>query len=192
MNQEYIDLYDHAKNIIEQMTMIRKNFRENGQDIIKAYAQKLFENCPYLIMIQWKQYTPYFMDGDPCIFGIQDIEFFFSKKPYNANIEYDFESNYYLSTDDTDEENYIEIAYGFCSYEIIHILEIINKERPLESYENPNSLEYIKNCANIIPLIKEFESLIYVDPSLMQETFGDHAKITITRQELSVNKYQHD
>lgn len=43
---------------------------DNGKSIFSELAQDVFDKNPKLINFQWNQYTPYFNDGDECIFGV--------------------------------------------------------------------------------------------------------------------------
>ena len=40
---------------------------------------EFFESNPDIDQIVWTQYTPYFNDGDPCIFGVNDMFFTLAK-----------------------------------------------------------------------------------------------------------------
>ena len=46
--------------------------RQEGQKIFEAAAKELFEAHPALQNFAWLQYTPYFNDGDPCYFRINE------------------------------------------------------------------------------------------------------------------------
>ncbi len=41
---------------------------------LKSFAEELFDKYEGLESFGWAQYTPYFMDGDPCVFGIYNSE----------------------------------------------------------------------------------------------------------------------
>lgn len=63
---------------------------------LKRIIKGLFKKHPTLKLITWDQYTPYFNDGSPCVFGVHDVNYTtynkknkkFSKKNLT---KYDFE-----------------------------------------------------------------------------------------------------
>jgi hypothetical protein len=49
--------------------------KEAGEREIKAALSEMFAQFPVLTGIRWTQYTPYFNDGSPCVFGVNGVEF---------------------------------------------------------------------------------------------------------------------
>lgn len=47
-----------------------KTMAELGKGLIKEEFQKLFEEWPEIAAIRWRQYTPYWNDGEPCTFRV--------------------------------------------------------------------------------------------------------------------------
>ncbi len=39
----------------------------------QMYKEELFNVYPEVRAVRWTQYTPYFNDGDPCVFNVHDI-----------------------------------------------------------------------------------------------------------------------
>lgn len=71
-----MSLQDFAK----QIQKVRKEAQDQGRQLIKQEANTLFEKFPDLQYICWTQYTPYFNDGDTCVFR------FHGAQAYAANI----------------------------------------------------------------------------------------------------------
>ena len=46
---------------------------KNGERVIKSLFKEFFQNYPEVKAVAWTQYTPYFMDGDPCEFSVYEI-----------------------------------------------------------------------------------------------------------------------
>lgn len=67
------------KNLNENVKRLRDEYEnvvsENGQTAIKASLRELFEEFPELTGVRWSQCTPYFNDGDECIFGVNEVEY---------------------------------------------------------------------------------------------------------------------
>lgn len=51
----------------------QKLVREEGDKAMKDMLKQFFEKHKYAQAIGWTQYTPYFNDGDECVFGIGEV-----------------------------------------------------------------------------------------------------------------------
>jgi hypothetical protein len=60
--------YNHIK---EQIQQLRKSLETQSKDFFKEASAEIFEKHPELKSFSWTQYTPYFNDGDECVFGAQ-------------------------------------------------------------------------------------------------------------------------
>lgn len=47
---------------------------EEGEAAVKDLFKELFDKHPALQAVEWRQYTPYFNDGDPCYFRVGEFE----------------------------------------------------------------------------------------------------------------------
>lgn len=96
--------------------------------------------------VGWQQYTPYFMDGDPCYFGIHGGPWV---KPFSRKFD-----------DEYEEDDY--------KYD--------------GAYNDPR------------PHVKAFYEALHSGhfEHVLVELFGDHALVTVTRDEIRVEYYSHD
>lgn len=62
--------YDELVNGIEQA---RKRVQEAGKKAAAALFKRFFEEYPHVKALGWTQYTPYFNDGDACVFSVRDF-----------------------------------------------------------------------------------------------------------------------
>lgn len=80
-NEKFGEQLDALKSLrliaAEADAKLYEFFDENFESIIKEYQSKLKSPA----WIEWKQYTPSFNDGDPCLFGI-DCSVFEEGKSY--------------------------------------------------------------------------------------------------------------
>jgi hypothetical protein len=106
--------------------------------------------APGLEAIRWRQYTPYFNDGDPCEFSIHGASFKFED-----------------SAEDGGE------------YE--------------DGFEDAWSLGYNKDprfTQDLADVEAAVEGGAFYD--VLLEAFGDHAEITVTKDKIDVEFYEHD
>lgn len=54
----------------ERMRMAKAEAQQIAQEAFKETAQEVFAAHPKLESFAWNQYTPYFNDGDACVFGV--------------------------------------------------------------------------------------------------------------------------
>lgn len=45
-----------------------------GKAVALEVIAELVSKCPEVTAIRWKQYTPYFNDGEPCVFRVGEVE----------------------------------------------------------------------------------------------------------------------
>lgn len=83
----------------ERLTKLQKQLEV---EIHKAFKE-FFKTTPEVKMIAWTQYTPYFMDGDECIFSVNEM--YFCKKVIEVDNIYDLE--------DDEEEIVLEVPYWY-------------------------------------------------------------------------------
>lgn len=81
---------DKLNELKENFEKAEKEYRRHllrvGKELIQEAAQALFDNHPELHATGWRQYTPYFNDGDPCSFGVYYEHGFVSDKSIDEAI----------------------------------------------------------------------------------------------------------
>lgn len=90
----------------KQMKDFRKKMSDDGKQFFGELVKDLFDKNPTLEYFGWKQYTPYFNDGDPCVFSanVDDPIVIFSTD--NEEVREDFEDDgerYFVDTDKSKE-----------------------------------------------------------------------------------------
>lgn len=51
-----------------------EKLRNTGEEALKEAFKEVFEKHPSIYSVSWRQYTPYFNDGDPCYFRVGEWE----------------------------------------------------------------------------------------------------------------------
>ena len=60
-------------DLLALKTAYMQKIQEIGKAAFKAEINHLFATVPGLIRLGWTQYTPYFNDGDACIFSVNGV-----------------------------------------------------------------------------------------------------------------------
>jgi len=150
-------------------TFIEK-LREVSKKAFTKLSKKLFKTYPELKSFGWCQYTPYFLDGDPCVFF--------------ANTEYFIVNGCNQDGDAPDGDiKGVDIIAG--SYE-----EHNKWDQKTKSFIRSKNELYDPRFEKIID---EIQSLLNVpETNDFLEWFGDHAFVEITKSGISVSDYDHE
>lgn len=126
---------DHFAPFLKAKEELDAKIKAEGMVAVKAFLKEFFEKRPEVYGIKWAQYTPYFNDGDPCVFRIGSVGVYLTKEEF----------------DEPDNSIYNFEVYG----------------------EEP---EISLNQAE----------------DILQSVFGDHTQVSVTRDEITTEEYEHD
>jgi len=77
--------------LFDELTALKEAYdtklSEEGEDAVKELFKELFDKHPQLQSVTWRQYTPYFNDGDPCYFRVGEFETDFDGEEYEDEDE---------------------------------------------------------------------------------------------------------
>jgi len=138
----------NVKELTEKIEKMEKELEEESKRAFKEVSADLFKNNPLLKSFSWRQYTPYFNDGDPCIFG--------------ASVDGD--------------------------------AIVINDIEGYDVYDYKNGKRVpVKEHEDIFPLYEEIsEFLSEFKQEVLQRIFGDHISVTVTKDGVEIEEYEHD
>jgi len=60
---------------IERKKALESFVTQNGSQIVKDYVKKFMAENPEICVVRWAQYTPYFNDGEACVFSVCEPHF---------------------------------------------------------------------------------------------------------------------
>lgn len=167
-----------TKEVNKKLDTLAKKHGELAKETKKVSKQavsllkELINSTPYIEAVRWEQYTPYFMDVDPCEFGVHDIQFKFSQELTGAGDK------------DADEEN--SDNDGFLSNDYDNIDEFLDKKKDILNFKEIDKLEKI-----VKELYRIHGSLIDMGDTL-KDAFGDHVKVVVTRKGIETEECQHE
>ena len=144
---------------------LKNELVQPSYEIFTDLQKEIFTKYPELESFSWSQYTPYFNDGDTCIFSA-------NTSYIKINDEYAEDSNW------INKNNVVD--WGKWN----------NSTKVYEGrVEEPNNL-YNEKLANAHDEIVNF--LSYFDDDFYLSKFGDHAEIIITKDSLTIEDCDHD
>ena len=121
-----------------ELAALRKSYQERSQSILKEMFKLFFDENPEVKVVGWRQYTPYFNDGEECVF--------------NTYVEYAFVSN---------TLDYTNIEYGeYCGDE-----ENVWVEDPdYDSFAKEIIPESVRvNSESLRDVLKSIDEIVYLD-----------------------------
>ncbi len=157
-----------VKDFIKQLVDSKKKFAEEGKKVIKLALAEAFAKNPKLRVISWIQFTPYWNDGEECIFSVQDPEF------TNGTAE-DLEGD--GDWEDADEEEVKDSDIW-----TITASDLRGNHKKLQGIDDEKSIKLVDE------LITHGEM-----SDIMQDIFDDHARIFAFRSgKIEVQEYEHE
>ena len=167
-----------------------KELQSSFNEIIKLF----FEECPKVQAVVWSQYTPYFNDGDECVFRINEPHFIVDgfdvddlKDPY----EYE----------DDDEYKTLEcVGFGHMSLEdqLLKYKKELNQPN-VSDWAKGYYLKYIARLENQFEefpgydkKISAFVKMLNDNEDVLQEVYGDHVAVYLTPEKVIIEDYSHD
>lgn len=159
-------MLENAENFITEYEEAKKVFTEKMQAEIKNIFKQFFNECTEIKTIRWVQYTPYFNDGEECVFRVSE-PYFSNAKPELLNPWGELDSF-------KDESLFSEVAY-YC-----------DPTRHEHGNEYVSSETY-KNCSELSKLLCSGSM-----ESILKNIFGDHVCVTITKDGIDVEECEHE
>lgn len=64
---------DKIEELVEKVKSLQAQFLTVGKEAIGEVFKEFFASTPGVKSVSWDQYTPYFNDGDECVFGMHEL-----------------------------------------------------------------------------------------------------------------------
>lgn len=170
---------------LQKISDLKHKIKQDSKELLQCSLINIFKRNKSFKSFSWTQYTPYWNDGDTCLF--------------TAHTDY-------INIDDDQE--------GISDYELKNLYEKLlkkdeeikklqNKNKTLEtkSWEHKNNLRQIKELEDSdIKKVKEKLDFILdiqevfntIDEDTLRDMFGDHCKVTATCDGTTIESWEHD
>lgn len=156
------------KQRLSELDKTKRNISKKEDSLSKEVLKemkKLMTNNPLLVGVRWTQFTPHFNDGEPCVFDM-----------YGPEIKFD-ESIVSLGED----------AYNQGFVDTYYLTE--------EFFEKRVDILNMDRIAALQKAVKEVGKLyehLYSMSRTMDAMFGDGYQVTITKDGVEAEEYDHD
>lgn len=160
---------DKINEFAETHAQLQKRMREEGEQAVAAAFKQVLEENPLVKRVEWQQYTPYFNDGDECVFGVGEPEV---NEVYSWYIDLE---KYH----DSKKHKYVKEEVDSS------IRAFLGDEVDVENVTD----EFIADYLNQLDTVREAAQTITHQQDLMRYAFGDHASIVVTPDGITVDEY---
>ncbi|MEU9258998.1 hypothetical protein AB0D68_10990 [Streptomyces sp. NPDC048212] len=130
---------------------------------------------PTIVEFGWTQYTPYFMDGDVCEFGVNGL---WVRTTAELRSDGEFQEGHY----DLEVEYHPSLGTVNGHWEG----DWPDRNYVKDSYEGPDEVRYDR-CHD---LDRALQSGAF--DNVLLDHFGDHAVITVRKDSIEIESYDHD
>lgn len=171
--------------IQKQIDKLEKQAHKESSKLISKGFKTIFKKYPELKSFSWTQYTPYFNDGDECVFSAHTDYISINGSEQDESC---YELRQFLDTlhNPKKEINRLkkkieEYAANKYSYDFL--------EDEIERIEK-GSIEETRNKLAMLEDISQILSSI--DDDCYKSIFGDHVRVTVTKDGWSTESYEHE
>lgn len=143
-------------------------------NLAKAFVD-FFDQNPLIKVIGWAQYTPYFNDGDACVFSVGEVNFGMDDKDIG-------EDPYEYTKIDKPHQYTLDAAAEGTNYAV----EAVAKYEALCAEHGEAILNQTDaNCKELGTLLEQIDDQL-------EEMFGDGIQVVVTRSGIDTEEYEHD
>lgn len=196
------------ESVIKELADFNKEYKRVRAEFVKKLEPQFaevfkgfFDENPNVGGVQWTQYTPYFNDGEECVFSVNDMYLF----PIDTDVDdlSDYDANVLFPSFD-DVQSYKTVletgkapgkyrSYytdeGFLKqYKVTREQHILNEAADAGLNE--------ENIGTFFKTLTDWEklqtTLRCIDDDIYKDIFGDHSKIVVTRAGIKVDQIDHD
>lgn len=174
-----------------ELEALKKKHMEELQGDFNEIIKLFFDECPRVQAVLWTQYTPYFNDGEECIFSVNE--------PYFVVEGFDRED--LLDPYEYEDDDYKKLPVPTTSSWKEDII------RDKAAIANPTATDWAKKyypecIAKFEELeveypgygekVKAFANLLSSNEDVLREVYGEHSVVYLTPTEVIVEEYSHD
>lgn len=179
------------EKLLQNKRDIEKQITEDAKGIFADAAKAIFEKYgDKVASFGWTQYTPFFNDGDPCVFSAGDVMIVTPEDAADEDFDrYDYEGSQAFS-------NYGGKGHYPLSKQVYRdksdgrILCRLWTHQNADEYELIDNPDFDPELGNPYTEIHALRALL--DDDTLLDLFGDHVEIIVTAEGVEVEEYEHE
>ncbi len=185
MLQNVNQIKTKLNEIQKQIEKLEKQAHKESSKLISKGFKEIFKKYPTLESFSWTQYTPYFNDGNECVFSAHTDYISINGSEQDEST---YELRQFLDTLHNPKKEIARLQKRIeeCKKEKYSYGYLEDKIKSIES----GSIEETRNKLAILEDISQILSSI--DDDCYKSIFGDHVRVTVTKDGWSTEGYEHD
>jgi hypothetical protein len=172
-------------DIQKQIDKLEKQAEKESSKLISKGFKEIFKKHPELESFSWTQYTPYFNDGDECVFSAH-TDYISINGSEEAESVYEAKQFLDVLHNPKKEIAGLKKRIEECKKEKYGYSYLEDQIKRIES----GSIEETRNRLSILEDISQILSSI--DEDCYKSIFGDHVRVTVTKDGWSTETYEHE
>lgn len=163
-------MLDKFNSVLQEFKDKQEQLHSMFEDTLKEVIEEFLNTHLDIVAVKWIGYVPYFNDGEPCIFSINSFNVI---------------SNEVLTEENFD--TYIDLELDAIYYKGYDKYDLKDWDNDIKQYVDSKGKE------SLLEDITNLEQFLDNNKTLIQYLFGDHHKVVITREAITVEAYtDHD
>jgi len=152
---------EYVQSLLTNYAAIKKDMEQKINNNLVDVFKEFFEKHPEVKFVTWTQFTPYFNDGEPCVFSMYGPEFCLDDR---INIQ-DFIDS------DQDFDVYLD-----------NLTDELSVEGQEFEYYYPSSYKLENDLDAFGQFLGSMEGIFY-------NVFGDNQRVVITPEKIEIMEY---
>jgi hypothetical protein len=173
----------------KKISKLKDQLSKDGGKLFKEGCKEIFKKHKDFESFSWTQYTMYWNDGDPTEFNVYSDSIYINEESEPVYI-YELENTYKSLLDKEKSIQKLEKE--------IKVLEKNKKDNEWKIKRNQDLIEELNNLCpeevkkRILFLRDIDEMMNLIDKDTLEEMFGDHVKVTVLKDKIKTERYEHD
>jgi hypothetical protein len=169
-------MFDKFDSLVDELAVAKAKFSREAKLLLQDAFNEMFMKYQFVHAFRWTQFTPYFNDGEPCVFRVYELTYSIGPNTlglptgeYAGDYEDGFLTEYYLRVG---EPCTVTLGSGY-SY--------IQRKFPSTVVE-----EFVKDVAALQSKMSQLADML-------QDVYGDHVQVTVYASGTTdVDEYDHE
>jgi hypothetical protein len=173
----------------KKISKLQSQLEKDGEKLFKEGCKEIFKKNKDFESFSWPQYTMYWNDGDPTEFHVYSDMIYINEEEESVYV-YELENTYKSLLNKEKSIKDLEKEIKKLESNKKDNEWKIKRNKDLIEELNTLNLEEVEKRLNFLKDIEEIMSV--VDKSTFENMFGDHVKVTVFKDQIKTETYEHD
>lgn len=173
-------IFDDLSTFTKSYEEAKNRLAEETKNVMLPTIRRFLNEVPEFNAVTWTQYTPYFNDGDTCRFSVNEPKFLTGNDEADDDV---YEGSFFSNLQPSEYE--LKEVANNGEYAEVYKRALAKWNLIVEQY-GQERLDTILDLE--LQFSKWFNQLDY---DAMLSAFGDHVRVTVTKNGINIDEYDH-